>query len=403
MSRFVIVCPKGITTGGPEALHQLASQIADHGHEVRLWDSDEVRGSTAAAAAYEGYKPIWTNVSPGHGDIIVIPEVYGNLIPRFYLECRIVFWWLSVDNFFGSDNISIDVMKHSFPNLIHCYQSDYARDFLELSGITGSLPLSDYLNDDFVRMAASKSDQRTVINSMLIAVNPAKGFERTSKVLDIMNTETVIRLENMSRSEVVNSLLRAEIYLDLGNHPGKDRIPREAALLNCIVVTNTRGSAGNQVDVPIEQEVFKFDDTAAEFEKELIPAINKMIASPEDFLFKQNLYRAKILESKEIFAQEVEQLLQVVTVQESTVNTKLDLSESLLIKLVANLLNERDSAVNERDSAVNERDSAVNERDISISKLHQVKNSLSWKVTRPLRLGSLFFKNLYRASHRQND
>ena len=395
MTRFVIVCPKGVTTGGPEALHQLASAVAGHGFEVVFWDPDEVRGSSTAANSYKEYRPRWTSVSPQHGDIIVIPEVYGNLIPRFYLECRIVFWWLSVDNFIGADNISIDVLKHSFPNLVHCYQSEYARDFLQASGISGALPLSDYINDDLVRRAAHTSNESSLTNSMLIAVNPAKGFERTSKVLDSMKAENVIRLENMSRSEVANSLLRAEIYLDLGNHPGKDRIPREAALLNCVVVTNTRGSAGNQVDIPIEQEVFKFDDNATEFEKGLILALNKMITFPQDYRVMQNPYRAKILESKEVFIQEVEQLLQVVNDQDSTLNTSISVADNLLIELVAKSMNERDLAVNERNLAINERDSAT-------FRLLQIRNSISWRVTSPFRWCTRLFRNHSKRTRSKN-
>jgi len=44
------------------------------------------------------------------------------------------------------------------------------------------------------------------------------------------------------------------MYIDFGTHPGKDRIPREAALRNCIVLTNRNGAADNNVDVPIPNE-----------------------------------------------------------------------------------------------------------------------------------------------------
>lgn len=372
MPRFVIVCPKGVATGGPEALHQLASAIADLGQEAFLWDSDEVRGSSSAANSYEGYMPRWTDVSPRRGDIVVISEVSGNLLPFFYLECSVVFWWLSVDNFFGADSISIDVLIHSFPNLIHCYQSEYARNFLEGVGISEALPLSDYLNDDFVKTAALESARRPNTNSLLIAVNPAKGFKRASRVLDRMNTENIIRLENMSRGEVVNSLLRAEIYLDLGNHPGKDRIPREAALLNCVVVTNIRGSAGNQVDVPIEKDIFKFDDGASEFATGLILALKKMIASPESYRAMQNPYRAKIAESKGVFNKEVLQLIQVASEHQSTRNLNPGFYQNLPSENVAKLITKRDSAT---------------------TKLLQMRNSLFPRITNPLRRLARLFGN----------
>ena len=63
----------------------------------------------------------------------------------------------------------------------------------------------------------------------------------------------------MSRTQMIETLQRAKVYIDFGNHPGKDRIPREAAILGCCVITGKRGSAAFYEDVPISDE-YKFDD-----------------------------------------------------------------------------------------------------------------------------------------------
>ena len=55
---------------------------------------------------------------------------------------------------------------------------------------------------------------------------------------------------------MLNLLARAKVYIDFGNHPGKDRIPREARMQGCIVITGKNGSAKYFEDVPIEE---KFD------------------------------------------------------------------------------------------------------------------------------------------------
>lgn len=187
VSRFVIACPRGVTTGGPEALHQLAKEITNLGFAPLLWDPDESRGALESASAYEGYGPTWTQVPPTLDDIVVLPEVFGDLIPRFYSSCQIIFWWLSVDNFFAADRISIDVLDVLFPNLIHCYQSEYACKFLQDLGINKALPLSDYLNEEFVKTATIDNHSSPKTSNSLIAVNPAKGFERTSHGLQGIN------------------------------------------------------------------------------------------------------------------------------------------------------------------------------------------------------------------------
>ena len=69
-----------------------------------------------------------------------------------------------------------------------------------------------------------------------------------------------IRLENMNPQQLCDALDKSMIYIDFGNHPGKDRIPREACCRNCIVMTSKLGSANNSYDVPIPDE-YKFDTT----------------------------------------------------------------------------------------------------------------------------------------------
>ena len=41
------------------------------------------------------------------------------------------------------------------------------------------------------------------------------------------------------------------IYIDFGHHPDKERLPREAAIHGCIVITGLCGSAANSQDVPL--------------------------------------------------------------------------------------------------------------------------------------------------------
>ena len=58
----------------------------------------------------------------------------------------------------------------------------------------------------------------------------------------------------LSPEQVQAMLKKAKVYIDFGGHPGMDRIPREAALAGCIVVTNREGSAAFRQDVPIPSQ-----------------------------------------------------------------------------------------------------------------------------------------------------
>jgi len=58
--------------------------------------------------------------------------------------------------------------------------------------------------------------------------------------------------------------LTAKAYIDFGHHPGKDRLPREAALHGTCVITGLYGSAGNTVDIPILDR-YKLDPESIHF------------------------------------------------------------------------------------------------------------------------------------------
>jgi hypothetical protein len=132
--------------------------------------------------------------------------------------------------------------------------------------------LSEYLNPEFLKTQPTLSKKED-----LVAFNPKKGATFTKKIISFAKKKRkferveFIPIINMSRSEVINTLLKAKVYIDFGNHPGKDRLPREAAILGCCVITGKRGSAAFYEDVPIPDE-YKFEDI-----EENVPSIVEKI------------------------------------------------------------------------------------------------------------------------------
>jgi len=150
----MVACPKGVNTGGPEALHQLASSVSSFGFETFLWDPNSNEIQNQNDNYFLRYEATWTNSPPSKGDALIIPEVMGHLVPKFYGECQCILWWLSVDNFYISNKIPFDILLHGFPKVIHATQSEYARNFLEVRGVHNIAMLTDYLNRDFIEVIA---------------------------------------------------------------------------------------------------------------------------------------------------------------------------------------------------------------------------------------------------------
>ena len=310
MPRFIVVCPKGVKTGGPEALHQLSSSLRESGSETLMWDPNPLGRHSAAVSEFSIYGNNWLDTEPIAGDVLVIPEVLSELIPKFYDTNLCIFWWLSIDNFFKSKSLPIEVIRDHFPKVIHAYQSEYARTFLNQIGLPKSLSISDYISSEFFKQSDNFLMSLTKESTEgLLAINPTKGLERTSQLLERFPEERVIRLEHMSKEEVSKALRSARYYLDLGHHPGKDRFPREAATQGCIVLTNKRGSAANDIDIPIDPDEFKFDDDAPDFVETIYSKLSELDLNPEYFVEKQSGYRQVIQAQRDCFNKEVSILL----------------------------------------------------------------------------------------------
>ncbi len=62
---------------------------------------------------------------------------------------------------------------------------------------------------------------------------------------------TFVAVQGLREAEVAQLLGQSMVYIDFGHHPGKDRLPREAASSGCCVIVGRTGSAAIFQDVPI--------------------------------------------------------------------------------------------------------------------------------------------------------
>ncbi len=172
--------------------------------------------------------------------------------------------------------------------LIHFVQSYYAFDYVKG---TLSIPasrlfyLSDYLNTVSLNIAGD--NQRDDI----VLFNPRKGYERTSEL--IKSSDYCIKWQALSGlvpEDIPKVLQRAKVYIDFGNHPGKDRFPREAVLCGCRVITGRKGAASNNKDVPISDNLKVSDDLE---DGRIIDLINGLIQNYDKTEELYNDYKAR--------------------------------------------------------------------------------------------------------------
>lgn len=313
MKIIYIACPAYFVTGGTELLHQLAFSInkmqpgrailyyckvlKDSGKNVTAPPFEKYIAETMVVTKFE-------EVLDVQGNVLVVPEVFTTLIP-FFSSLKIWIWWLSVDNFFLSNGYSRNskLLNYIRDADLQLYQSEYAKRFLSNRRITEKMPLSDFLNDVFFNTTVYNTVERLSV----VAYNPLKGFDFT-KLLIMTSPDIIwVPIENMSAKEVVGVLKKAKVYIDFGTHPGKDRIPREAAIQGCCIIIGKNGAAQNSIDIPISNR-YKFDTHTRNIPR-IIKLINSIFNDYTTHLNHFSEYRKIIKKEKSVFESDLKRIL----------------------------------------------------------------------------------------------
>lgn len=330
-----ILCPADVKTGGTELLHQLVFQLNSFNKKTKAqivyYGADK---SVQPVSAFNKYvEDNWikeSEIIENDKNIFIIPETGLSEFNKFNLGKKYI-WWLSVDNFYGSGfngykNIKAMIKKiglyHSVGGLIkgriknykneiknadfHLFQSYYANEFLKENGVPENKRtyLSDYINDLYVEQSEFALNHP---KGNVVLYNPKKGFQFTKKI--IKQSPSWIKwvpLINMSNEEVYENLISGKVYIDFGNHPGKDRFPREAAISGCCILTDKRGAAAYYKDVPISDK-YKFEDK----NKNIDQIINRIEFCLKNYKFvieDFDNYRKYIRQEKSSFKNDVSRI-----------------------------------------------------------------------------------------------
>lgn len=282
---FVAICPAGAVTGGPEALHQLvnvANEVHPRSAAICYMPDGKSHNVPAPYAKYN--TPIVSMAEIPTESIVVIPELWPYMVRSFSQPCAL--WWLSVDNFVCGEPAVIDEYAY------HLAQSAYARHHISAVLGKNAIMVTDYIDESPVLVDIQQKHKR-------VAVNPAKGAHLIDEFCEMNPDIDVIRLEGMNKAQLLNELSHSLMYIDFGHHPGKDRLPREAALAGCIVAVNELGAASFDEDVPVDKQ-YKFTTIA-----EASNIARDVLSNYAHHLNNQRSYQYIVSQQKIIFSNEV--------------------------------------------------------------------------------------------------
>lgn len=305
-----MVCHHDTVTGGPEAMHQLCHTLRSLGCESSIiYYSDQINISETHANsikpteklkfAYKKYNASHEDsITLNDNDIIIFPEIYAKFA-TLKLVCKTGIWWLSVDNAINWNTIlkykNISQPIFDSKDIIHFYQSEYAHRYLIDNSAKIIAPLFDYTSIEMKKWIPNEHFEK----SYDVAIFPSKGGQLATEFIQKEPNLKYIQIANMSKKQVTQSLASTHIYIDFGNQPGKDRVPREAAACGCLVFLHRQGSAAYYEDSPLDDFfLFTSEDVTS---GNLSERIKFSLANIDQISSFQDYFKNKIKNEKSEF------------------------------------------------------------------------------------------------------
>ncbi len=304
-----------MVTGGPEALHQLVAHMRELGLPAFIvyLPFNQVAETPLPYKKYQAPVAFYEDAA---GDLIIFPEVHPSLAMRVqYAQAAL--WWLSLENFLERRHVSVlrDKIRYlkrvikgdrplfgaaSLKKLIHFSQTEHSTQYLRSCSIE-PVPLIDSINEDFLTdRYLDKIDHKQNV----ILYNPTKGKKVTAELIRDNPEWEFIPLKGLNPQQLSEKLYHAKLYIDFGHHPGRDRMPREAAMHGCCLITGILGSAGNAIDLPIPQK-YKLDSSQPDF-LSLFKSLATDVMVNFDSHYRQfDDYRIWLKNEPEIFKQQI--------------------------------------------------------------------------------------------------
>ena len=318
MSKIFILSFASHFTGGTEASHQLCQSLRNNGFDAYIYYINVQHGIDPVHELFKTYNiRIADTFIDVPDNFIIFPEILTEAIFMVKYAKKII-WWLSVDNYYNNLFARLESNQYGAmklfniaqPDMFDCYhftQSHYAKEHLLFHGVDVKriFMVTDYINSRYMPLADSEYVSEGRESVCLFAPRRGLEFVEMLKAYGANLSERIIfvPIENLEPQEVPLFMRQARVFIDFGFHPGMDRMPREAAINGCCVITNTDGAARYDQDVPIPKE-YKIEGTAENFGR-IYDLIRSCVTHYDNHIHNFAEYRQFIRSQKANFEKEV--------------------------------------------------------------------------------------------------
>lgn len=340
-----VLCPANYVTGGPDALHQMVCYLNQCGVNAKIvYTVDPKPESVTIPEPYRIYVDSFlteADIVDAPENIVVISEVHTHKIRQFK-KAKILLWWLSVlnskkfsfknksiyfltlplrmvKNWWYYKNNTLKAIKwmlvhkdYSFrresPNISHLCASYYAYDYVSRRSKNPVAkciePISKLFLDVYSQEKKNISKQN---RKNVILYNPVREYNHILDKISSVAPELKFEpLRGLTQQQLIEKYKTSKLYIDFGAFPGAERIPKEAVLFGCAIITGKRGASGFHGDVPIPEE-YKFGNPEKQI-KEIVEKIRFVLNHYEDVYSDFDEYRNTVLNLEKNFIKSLKEI-----------------------------------------------------------------------------------------------
>ena len=296
---FLIHCPSNsLLNGGAETLHQFAFHLKENSFETYINYFPNI-DTVNLPENLLSYKIPKKDFEDNHNIINIIPEVETSRT-KLISKGKCIIYWLSVDSYFRKNldkpfwknwnyyrkSMKKRVFLFKLKKYHHLANSYYALNFLNKKNFNTSL-IRGYISDFFDGKFEKKNKEN------IILYNPKKDQVHYKRIFNQFPQYKFVALSNMSKVELKKMYSKSKIFMDLGTHPGRERMPREASAMGCVIIVANRGSVKNDFDVPINK-IYKFDLKKKNVYRDIGNLIQNIFDNFENHINSIESYREEI-------------------------------------------------------------------------------------------------------------
>lgn len=305
---ILCMCPANYTSGGPETLHKLVSDLnkVEGVNAKLLYVGKNLQNPQPDA--YKNYAcPYVTEMPRGYRGVVIIPEIWANsIISDEYRNCTKVIYWLSVDNYKIRVRKEDEGIFTKDKSILHMVQSLYVKEYVYGIGATQVFEISEPVNEEFFK----PYEESTRSDVILYNPNKMTKFEeqiiKEAEVYEGMKFEPLIGL---SLQQMAEKLRSHKLYIDFGPFPGRERIPREAVLSGCCLITGKNGASMYFEDVSILSK-YKFESESSI--RDIITTMKYVLAHYSMVRQDFDFFRSKLIKERAELPIKIKDLVEVL-------------------------------------------------------------------------------------------